>query len=103
LPEPSAFEFEMVIKKLKRHKSPSIDQIPAELIKAGGGNFALISINLLFLFGIRRNCLRSGKNPSLYLSIKRAIKRIVVIIGALKFANYVQNFTQHLAVKVNSI
>jgi hypothetical protein len=33
--EPSAFEFEMDIEKLKRHKSPGIDQIPAELIKAG--------------------------------------------------------------------
>ena len=36
VPEPSAFEFEMAIEKLKRHKSPSIDQIPAELIKARG-------------------------------------------------------------------
>ena len=36
VPEPSAFEFEMVIDKLKSHKSPGIDQIPAELIKAGG-------------------------------------------------------------------
>jgi hypothetical protein len=30
--EPSAFEFEMAIEKLKRQKSPDIDQIPAELI-----------------------------------------------------------------------
>ena len=29
-------EVEMAIEKLKRHKSPGIDQIPAELIKAGG-------------------------------------------------------------------
>jgi hypothetical protein len=36
VPEPSAFEIEMAIEKLKRHKSPGIDQIPAELIKAGG-------------------------------------------------------------------
>jgi hypothetical protein len=36
VPEPSAFEVEMVIEKLKRHKSPGIHQIPAELIKAGG-------------------------------------------------------------------
>jgi len=34
--EPSTFESEMAIEKLKRHKSPGIDQIPAELIKAGG-------------------------------------------------------------------
>jgi hypothetical protein len=36
VPEPSEFEFEMAIQKLKSHKSPGIDQIPAELIKAGG-------------------------------------------------------------------
>ena len=30
-------EIELAIEKLKSHKSPGIDQIPAELIKAGGG------------------------------------------------------------------
>ena len=34
-PKPSAFEFEVTIGKLKSHKSPGIDQILAELIKAG--------------------------------------------------------------------
>jgi hypothetical protein len=36
VPEPSAFEIDMAIEKLKRHKSPGTGQIPAELIKAGG-------------------------------------------------------------------
>jgi hypothetical protein len=36
VPELSASEVAMVIEKLKRHKSPGIDQIPAELFKAGG-------------------------------------------------------------------
>src|SRR5215510_12046780 len=36
VPEPSALEVELAIDKLKSHKSPGIDQIPAELIKAGG-------------------------------------------------------------------
>ena len=36
LPELSAYEVEMDTEKLKRHKSPSTDQIPAELIKARG-------------------------------------------------------------------
>ena len=36
VPEPSAFEVELAIEKLKSHKSPGIDQIPTELIKAGG-------------------------------------------------------------------
>jgi hypothetical protein len=31
VPEPSAFEVEMATEKLKRHKSPGIDNIPAEL------------------------------------------------------------------------
>jgi len=36
VPEPSASEFELAIDKLKSHKSPGIDQIPAELIKSRG-------------------------------------------------------------------
>ena len=36
MPELSAFEVEMAIEKLKSHKSLGIDQILAELIKAGG-------------------------------------------------------------------
>jgi hypothetical protein len=40
VPEPSAFEVEMAIDKLTRHKSPGIDQLPAEIIKAGGRKYA---------------------------------------------------------------
>ena len=37
VPEPITFvETELAIEKLKNHKSPGTDQIPAELIKAGG-------------------------------------------------------------------
>jgi len=35
VPEPRAFEIELTIENLKSYKSPGIDQIPAELIKAG--------------------------------------------------------------------
>jgi len=34
VPEPSTFEVELTIEKLKSHKFPGIDEIPAELIKA---------------------------------------------------------------------
>ena len=34
--EPSAFALEMGIQKLKRHKSPNIDQIPTELMESEG-------------------------------------------------------------------
>ena len=61
------------------------------------------SINLLRLFGIRKNCLRSGRSRSLYLSIRRAIKQIVVIIGAYHFCQLRKNSIQHPSLKVNSI
>jgi hypothetical protein len=41
IPEPSALDVELAIEKLKSHKSPGIDQIPAELIKPGVGQFAV--------------------------------------------------------------
>jgi len=46
-PEPSATEVELAIDKLKSHKSPGIDQIPAELIKAGGRTICLEIHNLI--------------------------------------------------------
>jgi len=62
VPEPSAFEFELAIEKLQSHKSPGTDQIPAELIKARGRTICYWIHKLIFLFGIRRNCLRTGRN-----------------------------------------
>jgi len=41
VPEPSASEVELAIDNLKSKKSPHIDQIPAELIKAGGRTICL--------------------------------------------------------------
>jgi len=64
VPEPSASEVELAIDKLKSHKSPSIHQIPAELIKAGVEQFAWRFKNLLLLFGRRRNCLKSARSRS---------------------------------------
>jgi len=40
-PEPSAAVVELAIDKLKSHKSPGIDQIPAELVKTGGRTICL--------------------------------------------------------------
>jgi hypothetical protein len=34
VPEPRTFEVETTTEKLKSHKSPGIDQIPAELVEA---------------------------------------------------------------------
>ena len=45
--EPSACEVEMFIEKLKRHKSAGTDQIPAELIKAGGRTIRFVIHKLI--------------------------------------------------------
>ena len=68
----------MDIEKLKRHKTPGLDQIPAELTKAEGRAIHP-KIHKLILFGIRRNCLRNGWSQSLYLYTRRLIKQTVVI------------------------
>jgi hypothetical protein len=41
VPEPSATEVEVAIGKLKRNKSPGVDQILGELIQAGGDTLLL--------------------------------------------------------------
>jgi hypothetical protein len=102
VPEPSAFAVKLAIEKLNSHKSPGIDQIPAELIKTGAGRFALRSINLLFLFGISRNYLRSGSIRQLYLNIRREIKQIVSITRTYHSYQVLTNVIQHPDVKVNS-
>ena len=48
VPEPSASEVELAIEKLKSHKSPCTDQIPAEL-RQGIEQFVMRSINV-FLY-----------------------------------------------------
>jgi len=62
MPEPSAFEVELVTEKLKCHKSPGIDQIPAELFKAGGGTIRCAIHKLIISIGIKRNCLKNGRS-----------------------------------------
>jgi hypothetical protein len=64
----------MAIGKLKRYKLPGIDQIPAELIKAGGSKICSEIHNLLISFGIKRYFLSSGRSQSLYQFIRRVIK-----------------------------
>ena len=58
-------------------------------LKQGVEQLTVRFTNLLFLSEIRRNCLRSGRSQSLYLSIRMVIEQIVVIIEAYIFANYI--------------
>ena len=79
LREPSAFGVEVTTEKLKRYKSPGTDQILAEMIKAGVGQFTLTSINIIILFGKRGFATGvQGLNVTV-------IKQIVIVIVAYLF------------------
>ena len=56
VPEPSTLEVELAIEKLKSHKSPGIDQIPAELIKAGGSTIRCAIHKFFIAIWNKRNC-----------------------------------------------
>jgi hypothetical protein len=62
VPERSSFEVEICIEKLKRCKSPGIDQILTELIKAGCNALCSMIQNLSVLFGVRKNCHSRERN-----------------------------------------
>ena len=93
----------MAIENLKRQTSPGIHQIPGRKIQTEVEHFILRSINLLILFGIRRNFLGNRRSRSFYLFIGRVIKQTVIIIEHVTFASYIQNFIQHHTVKFNPI
>jgi hypothetical protein len=74
----------MAIEKLKRYKSPGIDQVLAKLIKAGGCKICskIHELTIFFLFGTKRTFPNRGKSQSLYISIRRVIKQNVATIAA---------------------
>ena len=87
MPEPSAFEVEMAIEKLKRHTSPYIDQIPAEMIKPGGRTVHS-EIFKLTNFSWNREELPEVWKELIIVPVykkKGTKKQIVVIIEAYKF------------------
>jgi hypothetical protein len=73
IPEPSLVEAEIAIGKFRSYKSPGTDQIPAELIKAGGETLRS-NIHLFVIYGVRRNCQSSGKNPIIIPTYKKGHK-----------------------------
>jgi hypothetical protein len=57
VPERITSEVEVAIGKLKRYKSPRVDQIPLELIQAGGETLHSEVHKLTELTGTKKNCL----------------------------------------------
>ena len=96
VPEPSTLEVELAIEKLKSHKSPGIDQIPAELLKAGGGTIRC-AIHKLFIPIWNKEELPGEWKESIVPIHKkgdRGIKQIVITIGAYHFCQLRTKFCQ---------
>ena len=66
--EPNAFETELAIEKIKSHESPGIDQIPAELIKAGGRTISY-EIHKLIIYISNEDKLPEESKESIIVSI----------------------------------
>ena len=83
--EPSAFEVELAIENLRSHKSPGIDQIPAEMIKAGVRTIRC-AIHKLFISVWNKEELPEEWKESIIVPIyKKGIKQTVITIGAYRF------------------
>ena len=83
----------MTIEKLKKHTNQQVlSKSQQNLLKHWIGPFTLRTVIVLILFGIRKNCLRSGKSRSLSLCVKRVIKQIVVILEAYHFRQLLTKF-----------
>jgi hypothetical protein len=99
VPGLSRLEVETAIAKLKKYKSPGSDQILAEMIQ-GGGEYCLRSTNSLILYGIRKNCLISGRSLLLYQFAKKGDE---TDCNNYHCYQHHTKFCQNLSVKVKSI
>jgi hypothetical protein len=92
VPGASLLEVKIAIAKLKECKSLDSDQIPAELIEAGGKTLLSAIQKLDNFFEVRKNCLISGRGLLLCQFIKRVTKLTVIIIGRHYSINFIQHF-----------
>jgi hypothetical protein len=96
VPDPSPFEVEIAIAKLKKYKLLGTNQILAEMIQAGGET---LWFEIHKLINYIWNCLVSGRLLLLYQFTRKTIKLDVVIIAI----NFMQNVIHYPPLKVKSI
>jgi hypothetical protein len=103
LPDLSTFAVGLALGKLKRHKSPGVDQIPAELIKAGGRKIHSDILKLINSIWNKEE-LPEQWNESVVVRIyRKGDKQTVTAIQVFHFCQLRTKFIQHPAIKVNSI
>ena len=84
--EPSGLEVELAIEMLLSHKSPGIDQIPADLIKAGGSTIRCAIHNKLIIANWNKEELPGQWKESIIVPIhKKGDETDCNTIGAYHF------------------
>jgi hypothetical protein len=71
VPSPNHLEVEIAIAKLKKYKLPGSDQVPEELIQAGGKTLLSQIHELTNSVWNKEKCLISGRSLLLYQFTKR--------------------------------
>ena len=93
MPEPSIFELELAIEKLKSHKSPRIDQIPAGMIKAGGRTIRYEIHKLIISIWNKKELPEEWKESIIVPIYKKVNKTDCSNYRGIPLANYVQNIS----------
>jgi hypothetical protein len=103
VPEPSAFEFELAFEEQKSHKSPGIDQIPAELIKAGGPTIRYEIHKHVISICNKEKLPEDWKESVIVTIYMKGAKTDCSNYGGISFCQLRTKFIEHFALKVNSV
>jgi len=95
--------FELVFEKLISHKSPGIDQIPAEMIKVGGRAIGLEIHKLIASIWKKDKLPEEWKETIIVPIQKKGNKTDCNNYRGISLFPTLTKFFQHLSVKVNSI
>jgi hypothetical protein len=79
VPGPSNLEVEIAIAKLKKYNSPASDQIPVELIQAGGKTLVSVIHKLITSFRNKEE-LPDQRKESIIVPIHKTVIKLTVII-----------------------
>ncbi|PNF32310.1 hypothetical protein B7P43_G16244, partial [Cryptotermes secundus] len=103
IPDLSLFDVESAIAKLKRYKSPGSDQIPTELIQAGGKILRSKIHNLIIFIWHEVKLPDQWKESSIVPVHKKGDKTDCSNYWGISAINFIQNFIQYSSLKVKSI
>ena len=103
VPGPNVFEVELAIEKLKSRKSPGIDQIPEELIKAGGRTIRCAIHKLIIPIWNKEEMPEEWKELIIVPIYKKGEKPDCNNYRGTSLSPTTYKIFQHPALKVNSI